>query len=143
MHQTCDIVTRCEDAVFAPLGISGQQYVVLIHLAYSEKPITLTALSRKLRRNMNSTSAIVERMSTRGLVRRQKVEAGGRATSVALTPKGKRTAEEAAQYGWDLIKRLSVNSSPTQLRSCVKLMAGIRTEAAKMLKEASETRRPS
>ena len=70
LRQTYIAVSKCEEAAFAKVGITLQQYKVLMAIKYINDPVMPTDVARWLDRNSNSITLIIDRMEKDGLVER-------------------------------------------------------------------------
>jgi DNA-binding MarR family transcriptional regulator len=80
---------RQADAGLAPYGLTADQFVVLAALS-DGAVLTQAEVSRRTYSDPNTAGAMLALLAGRGLVRRMRHPADGRARTVALTPKGKR-----------------------------------------------------
>src|SRR4030042_1570385 len=69
-HRTCNLIARCEEAVFARVGISPQQFGVLHAISECAEPVTISKIAKYTDRDHNTISMIVDRMEKSGMVTR-------------------------------------------------------------------------
>lgn len=127
IREVSDRLPKCEEPTFAEVGVSPQQCTILLTVANSERPPAITSLAKTLRRNINTTSAMIDRMERLDLVKRVK-DVDGRGSRIELTTTGSRIADLAIEKEAKLIKRLLGNLTPAELESCLGLMEAIKTE---------------
>ena len=83
------VMHRLSDGALAGDGVTADQFVVLSVLA-DEDRVTQQALVRLTSSDPNTMRAMLVLLEKRGLVRRERHPADGRARSVVLTPKGRK-----------------------------------------------------
>ena len=106
LHQTYNLVLKCEDQVFAKHGLTTEQHAVLLAIKYIDDPVTPTDVARWLDRNTNSISLIVERMVKAGLVRRIRDLRDRRSVRLVITSNGKEILDRATVAGWELVQEI-------------------------------------
>jgi DNA-binding MarR family transcriptional regulator len=97
----------------------------------SEPPVSQTTISKKIQRNLNTISMIVDRMEKLGLVKRVRSEEDRRETHVSLTPLGKEKLAKAIKVGSALKDRLSGALTDEDLEQSMRLMAKFRDQILK------------
>jgi MarR family transcriptional regulator, transcriptional regulator for hemolysin len=95
---------RCADAFFAPHQITTDQYSLLWFVQRSEG-IRQHELASELYTDANTVTAMIARLETRGLIRREICSDDARARRIYLTPPGRR-----------LLNRLSKDWEPMRLK---------------------------
>jgi DNA-binding MarR family transcriptional regulator len=105
-HEAVDFVTKCEDSTFTKAGLPYQQCVILVVMQYMKGKISLTALARRLHREPNTISSIINRMVLDGLVKRTRDRIDRRSLRLTMTDKGMEKLRQAFGPGWALITRL-------------------------------------
>ncbi len=98
MHRTCD-------AHFARAGVTADQFVVLAALAPGEA-LTQRELVARTSSDPNTLRAMLVLLEQQGLVQRRPHPTDGRARSVALTRRGRRTCESLWTSSEPLRQRL-------------------------------------
>lgn len=99
------LMTQVAEQRFAALSISFTQWLVLVHLA-QEQHISATQLSTLLGHDMGALTRVVDALEHRGLVRRERSSRDRRAVEIAITPAGRRQAQEAKRLIVELLNRL-------------------------------------
>lgn len=133
IHQTYNLVLRCENNVFGKYGISAEQHAVLITMKYIKGPATPTEVARWLDRNPNSISLIVERMSKAGLVKGIRDLRDRRSVRLIMTAKGKELFEQATVAGWQLTQEILSGMTEEEIRSLIRLLGAVRDKSFQRL----------
>jgi DNA-binding MarR family transcriptional regulator len=114
---------RASEQILRTAGLKPQQYQLL--LAIKGLPDgslgTIGELAERLQIQHHSTVELVDRLSTRGLVKRRRAGDDRRQVLVELTPKGEKLIREMALYHRE---ELRVNG-PGLVGSLKKVLAGI------------------
>ena len=82
-------------SLLAPWDLTFPQYLVL-KLLWSREAVTVGEIAKNLMLDSGTTSPLVRRLETRGLVQRTRSTGDERVVSVALTAQGKALEEEMA-----------------------------------------------
>jgi len=128
------LLTRVEEAAYSTrAGISYPQFLILITVESSEPPVSQTTISRRIHRNLNTISMIVDRMEKLGLVMRVRSEDDRRETHVSLTPLGKAKLAKAIEVGGALKQRLADVFSEKEIEDTMRLLAKFRDQILKEL----------
>lgn len=131
MHDACDLLTRCEESIYGETGVSGTQCSVLMTLARQRERPSITALALLLNRNVNSMSAIIDRMERNDLVKRMKHN-GGKTSVIALSTMGKRISGLASEKERKLVDRMLSENSLEDLKTCLRVMERMKIELVDM-----------
>lgn len=99
------LMTQVAEQRFEALEISFTQWLVLVHLAQHEH-ISATRLSANLGHDMGALTRVVDELERRGFVRRERSSRDRRAVEIAITPAGRRQAQEAKRLIVELLNRL-------------------------------------
>jgi DNA-binding MarR family transcriptional regulator len=84
--------------VFEREGITGQQFNILRILRGAGKPISTLQIRQRMLDKMSDTSRIVDRLVTKGLVKKNTCENDKRLVDVMITDKGKKLLEKMDEY---------------------------------------------
>jgi len=133
LHQTYNMVLKCEDRVFAKHGLSTEQHSVVLAIKYIDGPVTPTDVARWLDRNTNSISLIVDRMVKRGLVRGTRYSRDRRRVQLAITGQGKEILDQATVAGWELMQEVLSPLSEEQMCALIGLLESVRGKAFEFL----------
>jgi MarR family 2-MHQ and catechol resistance regulon transcriptional repressor len=128
-RQTYNLVLKCEDAVFAKVGLTTQQHAVLMAIKYIRNPVTPSDIAHWLDRNTNSISLIVDRMEKDGLVKRVRDLRDRRSLRLVMTSKGKEIFGQATMIGWVLVQEILSCLTEEDLETLGNLMERIRGKA--------------
>jgi DNA-binding MarR family transcriptional regulator len=120
------LVEQSMDRVFEPYGLTGADFVVLAALRRSGKPyqLTPTALSRSMMVSSGGTTKRLDRLETRGLIRRDPDPTDRRGTLVTLTDTGRAT-----------IDTVEANNVQNEKRLLAPLPRNERTQLTRLLRE--------
>jgi len=129
LHQTYNMVLKCEDQVFGKHGLTTEQHAVLLAIKYIDDPVTPTEVARWLDRNTNSVSLIVERMVKAGLVRRIRDLRDRRSVRLVINSSGKDILDRATVAGWELVQEILSRLSEEDMRALIRLLETVREEA--------------
>jgi DNA-binding MarR family transcriptional regulator len=99
-------------------GLTGPQVMVMA-LLVSKGPLTLTELSRSLSMSHSTASGIVDRLETRGLVRRTTDAADRRRTAIAVTESVRRYVHQLEEGPSGRLVRVLRIATPVQ-RAAIK-----------------------
>ena len=105
-HEAMDFVTKCEDITFNKAGLPYQQCIILVAMLYLKSNFSLNALAKKIHREPNTISAIINRMVSDGLIRRVRDRKDRRSIRLTITDKGMEKLKKTFGKGWTLINRL-------------------------------------
>ena len=115
--------------------MSYQQYVVMAVVACSKPLVSHVTIARKIQRNQNSVTTIVDRTEKQGLLVRTRSKEDRREVYVKLTAKGKKALDKGLKLDLELRLRLGCKFAPEELhdlkRLAVKLGESIREELDK------------
>ena len=145
-YETSDLLLKCEDATYGEFGLSQQKFLVLMAIESSSTPhVKIIDVARKLKRNSNSISMIVDRMERDGLVERVRDVVDRRSVHLSLTKVGKEKLYQGSKVGWSLMVRLMACLSVEEMESLSTLLEKIRVKASEELnpdKPVSEIEKP-
>ena len=127
LYETSDLLLKCEDAAYAESGISQQQFLVLLAIeCMNNSSARIIDIARRLKRNSNSISMIVDRMERDGLVVRVRDLPDKRSVRLLLTDKGKEKLDQASKAGCGLMVRLTSYFSEEELETFACLIEKLR-----------------
>jgi DNA-binding MarR family transcriptional regulator len=128
------LLMKLEETTYAARGgVSYQQFLILITIESCDPPVTQTTIARRLLRQLNTISMIVDRMVRLGLVTKTRSEVDRREAHVAMTALGKEKLARAIRVGGALRERLGSTFSEEELQTCMRLITRLRTEVLKEL----------
>ncbi|MFC2045320.1 MarR family winged helix-turn-helix transcriptional regulator [Chloroflexota bacterium] len=133
-HHTAELIIKCEDTTFIEkTGLSHQQYVVLLIMALNDEPTTATHIAHHMSKNVNTLSTMLDRMESKGLVKKVRDLVDRRSVSLVMTDEGKRKLQASTIAGWELIEKLLSDFSEEELQSLIQLMEKMRKSTLKEL----------
>jgi DNA-binding MarR family transcriptional regulator len=103
------LITRIYQPYLDEIGITYPQYLVLLVL-WEKDEVTVNEISRKLVLNTNTTTPLLKRLETLGLVTRRRSGEDERKVIIALTSKGKKLQSRAADIPGKLSEGLAAGS---------------------------------
>jgi DNA-binding MarR family transcriptional regulator len=112
---------RQTNACFAKVEVTADQFVLLAYLADGDA-MTQQELVRRVGSDPNTVRAMLLLLERRGLVRRERHLADGRARSVSLTRKGREASEKLLARSEPLRDRLLAAFRPDELDALVGLL---------------------
>jgi DNA-binding MarR family transcriptional regulator len=118
------LVDQAMDRVFQPHELTAGDFIVLAALRRSGRPykLTPTALSRSMMVSSGGTTKRLDRLDTRGLIRRDPDPADRRGTLVTLTDAGLATIDTVASEHVQNEERLLAALSPIQRTTLTRLL---------------------
>jgi DNA-binding MarR family transcriptional regulator len=114
MHRLCD-------AHFARHGVTADQFVVLAALA-EQGEVTQQDLVRRVFSDPSTLRAMLVLLEGRGLVKRERHLADGRARSVSLTARGQRLFEKLWAASEPIRQQLLAGFEPDEIETLVSLL---------------------
>ena len=103
------LITRIYQPYLDEIGITYPQYLVLLVL-WEKDEVTVNEISRKLILNTNTTTPLLKRLETLGLVTRRRSGEDERKVIIALTAKGRKLQSRAAEIPGKLSEGLAQGS---------------------------------
>ena len=128
-HQTYNSLFKCGEKELAKLGITTQQYVILMTINNGGEMTTPTQLADWLDRNANSITLIIDRMEKAGLVKRVRDVSDRRSLRIVLTDKGGNILNKGTKIAWELIQNLLSGFSDKEMQNMINQMVKLRSEA--------------
>ena len=140
LHNTQGLIAKSQKSYFRKeAGVFYPQFLVLMTVASSETLITETEIAKRLQRNLNSISMIIDRMVKQSLVTRAKSERDRRLTLVKLTEKGKEKLALGRKTGGTLLHRLTQSLTMKEIQIFSGLLRKLRNDALRELGQEVET----
>lgn len=138
LHQTYNLVSKCEDIVFSKHGITTEQHAVLMAIKYIEDPVRPTEVARWLDRNPNSISLIIDRMIKINLVKRTRDLPDRRSVRLEITGHGQKILDKASVSGWELTREILSELSDEELQTLTNLLERVRGKSFSWLNTGEE-----
>ena len=126
LHQTCNLILKCEDQVFSEYELTTERHAVLMAMKHIDGPVRPTDIARWLDRSVNSVSMIIDRMVKAGLVRRVRDRKDRRTVFVTITSKAEKTYVPATVAGWGLIQEILSPLSDEDKLTLIRLLETLR-----------------
>lgn len=101
------LITRAYQPLLKRLDLTYPQYLVLMVLWENDR-VSVNKITNKLILNTNTVTPLLKRMEAQGLITRERSESDERSILVALTLKGLKLKEQAAEIPMQLAKKLDV-----------------------------------
>jgi DNA-binding MarR family transcriptional regulator len=136
LYNTCSLLTRYSDRVLnSGASVSYQQFLVLLTIATLTPPVSQTNLARKIQRELNSVSMIIDRMEASGLVTRTRSIIDRRTVHLKLTRTGRKLLEQGISVNETLINRLTGVLSIKDTETVIRLLTKLQEQIIKELGE--------
>lgn len=126
LRQVANLVSRCEDLVFAKYGLTTERHAVLMAMKHIDGPARPTDVARWLDLTPNSVSMIIDRMVKAGVARRTRDRKDRRVVFLTSTSKAEEAYVLASAAGWELIQEILSPLSDKEKRTLVKLLETLR-----------------
>lgn len=110
-----------DEAIALPLGLKRVEFTILV-LIGSNDGVTAKMLSHDLALLPPNTSVILDRLETRGLIRRTPHGTDKRSYVLELTAKGKTLTNQARKIAADMESQLRARLTPAELGMLMELL---------------------
>jgi DNA-binding MarR family transcriptional regulator len=131
-HQTHDLLVKYEDKVLEEANLTKEQHLILWLIDFinegNDDPVILSDLASSLFKNLNSVSALVNRMATSGLLEKHRDLPDQRAVRLVITPKGKEALAKAVKPNSLMIRNVFSAFSPEEMHTFRVLLKKLRAE---------------
>lgn len=130
---TAEMLKKESNRLFAPLGITGAQFnvLILLHAQTEDGTMSQSDLGRLLTVHRSNVTGLVDRLESQGLVRRLDDERDRRVYRIALTEEGRDKARRAEQLYLERIHALMGGLEPREWRTLSDALGRIRARAAR------------
>jgi DNA-binding MarR family transcriptional regulator len=116
---------RRSEAVFAPHGVTADQFVLLATLARGGGALTQRELAGRMSSDPSTVRAMLVLLAARGLVGRDAHPTDARARTVALTAKGRRVYRRLWTAGESIRTRMLGALPPGEAETLVRLLGRV------------------
>jgi DNA-binding MarR family transcriptional regulator len=117
------LITQLGERCFEKtVSVTFTQWLALIWLSTQDDPISATQLSRDLGHDMGALTRVVDELERRGLLRRERSRKDRRAVEIAITPEGRRLADEGKRAIVELLNELVQPYSLQELETLISLL---------------------
>ena len=130
--RTSESLWNASRTFFARWELSPSQFNVLNLLRLAGKGCTQVELSRELMQHRSNITGLVDRLESRGLVRRRDVPADRRAFHVTLTDKGEKLIHEILPHYFETAESVWGSMSAERAQELVKELQAVSASAARL-----------
>ncbi len=130
---TAEMLKKESNDLFAPLGITGAQFnvLILLHAQTEDGTMSQSDLGRLLTVHRSNVTGLVDRLERQGLVRRLDDEKDRRVYRIALTAEGREKVRRAEELYLERIHALMGGLEPREWRALSDALGRIRARAAR------------
>ncbi len=123
---THSYVVSAQSTLFKPYGISPEQYNVLrILKGQKGTPITVSSIQERMLNKMSNASRLVEKLKTKGLLRREECPSDRRQVDILITKEGLNLLDEL-QVQVDQFNKKFVNLDKKEVQELSELLDKLR-----------------
>jgi DNA-binding MarR family transcriptional regulator len=115
---------RQADAHLTPFGVTANQFVLLALLAEGDG-IKQSELVERASSDPNTVRAMLDTLERKGLVKRERHPTDGRAWSLALTARGRRTCTQLWSRSEPFRERLTAELRPDEVDTFLELLSRV------------------
>ena len=119
------------DERLAPMGLSQAKWRTLMHLSVAPGPLTQTEIASHLGIEEPTLVTLLHRLEDERWVSRKNASHDRRCKTVHLAPRARRVIEQIDSAAFKLRHELLVDISPSDLRTCIRVLDRIRQKAEK------------
>lgn len=129
LHGTARAWRTKLDERLKPLGLSQAKWRTLLHLSRAEQPITQKEIAMRLGIEEPTLVTLLHRLERGGWVARKNAAHDRRCKTVHLGRRAHRVIDEITATAEKLRRELLANVSPTELRTCLRVLRRVRDKA--------------
>ncbi|HJT45974.1 MAG TPA: MarR family transcriptional regulator [Chthoniobacterales bacterium] len=119
------------DERLAPMGLSQAKWRTLMHLSVAPGPLTQTEIAAHLGIEEPTLVTLLHRLEDERWVSRKNASHDRRCKTVHLAPRARRVIEQIDSAAFKLRHELLDDISPSDLRTCIRVLDRIRQKAEK------------
>jgi MarR family transcriptional regulator, organic hydroperoxide resistance regulator len=119
-------IVKCEDELFAGIGLTSQQFAVLMAIKQAPEPVTLTDVASWLDRDTASITSIIDNMSKKRLVERVRDLKDRRAVRLVITTRGEEVLRQAREPTVKQLMEIMSCLSVKEIQTLTRLLDKIR-----------------
>jgi len=119
------------DERLKPMGLSQAKWRTLLHLSVAPGPLTQAEIAALLGIEEPTLVTLLHRLESDRWVARKSSSQDRRCKTVHLAPRAQRVIEQINMAAFQLRHELLDDISPSQLRTCVRVLDSIRQKAEK------------
>ena len=117
-YHTSGLITKYADTKLSKIrGLSYQQFVVLLVMKKMGENANATEMAKKLDKNTNTLSTILDRMEEKGLVKKIRDTQDRRLVWAIMTDKGKEKLAATVKASWATFETLTSVFSPEEMKT--------------------------
>lgn len=117
------------DRRLRPLGLSGARWLVLLHLARADGPLTQKELAHRVGIESPTLVGLLDRAASDGWVERRPSDQDRRSKTIHLTDQAHGAIDQIEAAAAELRHELLRDLSDQELRQCIKVLGRIRRGA--------------
>lgn len=125
LHEVAKAWRASIDEKMRPLGLSGAQLTVICSLAINDRPLTQRELAEAMNVESPSLVRLLDRLETKGWVKREQSTRDRRMKFVLLTEKGLHYFDELVRVAQQLEVELTAGVDARQLQSAIVVLEQI------------------
>src|SRR5437016_9218621 len=119
------------DERLKPMGLSQAKWRTLIHLSRTSTPLTQADIASHLGIEEPTLVTLLHRLEDDRWVARKNASHDRRCKTVHLAPRAQRVIEQISSAAFELRHELLDDISPSELRTCIRVLNRIRQKAEK------------
>lgn len=131
--RTANLLSTKAAQLFREFGLTEAQFNVLFALKFSNSDITQAELGKRLVVTRASITSVLDKLESKGLVKRIDVPDNRRIHHVELTQKGRELVERVEPVYRDEVHRALSDLNETQCRALIDTMETVRERVQAML----------
>jgi MarR family transcriptional regulator for hemolysin len=120
------------DERLKPMGLSQAKWRTLMHLSAAPGPMTQTEIAAHLGIEEPTLVTLLHRLEDERWVARKNASHDRRCKTVHLAPRARRVIEQIDSAAFELRHELLDEISPTDLKTCIRVLDSIRQKAEKV-----------
>jgi DNA-binding MarR family transcriptional regulator len=117
-YHTSGLIIKYADTKLSKIrGLSYQQFVVLLIMKRMGENANATEMAKKLDKNTNTLSTILDRMEEKGLVKKIRDTTDRRLVWAVMTEKGKEKLSATVKASWATFETLTSIFTPEEMKT--------------------------
>ena len=141
-YHTSELVVKYADSRLSKVrGLSFQQFLVLLVMNRMGDNANATEMAKKLDKNTNTLSTILDRMEEKGLVKKIRDTEDRRLVWAVMTEKGKEKLATTMKASWALFEKLTSCFSQEEMKAFDVLLEKLMKSTVKALNPRKTTKK--
>lgn len=133
-YHTSGLIVKYADTRLNKIrGLSYQQFVVLLVMNRMGENANATEMAKKLDKNTNTLSTILDRMEEKGLVKKIRDTQDRRLVWAKMTDKGKEKLNSTVKASWSMFETLTAVFTPEEMKTFNGLLEKLVKNTSKLL----------